>query len=341
MATPKKTATGRWWVQIQVAGQRPSGTFDTKAQATAWAARKATELRAMRSGRAGLVKTLRDALRRYAEEVSPSKRGERWEVIRLQAFETPVHAPLPLGKKLADLTPEDVAMWRDARLAKVARGTVLRDLTLLASVLEHARREWGWLDVNPAQGVRRPAQPDHRDRVITGRETRVMMRQLGWPTRQPDGVRRVRTVQQAAAVTFVLALMTGMRAGELCGLKPGDVMPDHLKIRSGKTGKRDVPLTPTAVRVLQMLDGWSGDTLLGIKAQTLDAFFRRARDKAGLSGFTFHDTRRTAATRMSKRVDVLMLCKIMGWTNPQMAMTYYAPTMAHMKSMLTGSAPIQ
>jgi integrase len=266
---------------------------------------------------------LRDALRRYAEEVSPSKRGERWEVIRLQAFETPAHAPLPLGKKLADLTPEDVAMWRDARLAKVARGTVLRDLTLLASVLEHSRREWGWLDVNPAQGVRRPAQPDHRDRVITGLETRKMMRQLGWPTKQPNGQRRVRTVQQAAAVTFVLALMTGMRAGELCGLKPGDVMPDHLKIRSGKTGKRDVPLTPTAVRVLQMLDGWSGDTLLGIKAQTLDAFFRRARDKAGLSGFRFHDARHTAATRLAQRLHVLDLCRVFGWKSTTRSLTYY------------------
>jgi integrase len=336
MATPKKTATGRWWVQIQVAGQRPSGTFDTKAQATAWAARKATELRAMRSGRAGSVKTLRDALRRYAEEVSPSKRGERWEVIRLQAFETPAHAPLPLGKKLADLTPEDVAMWRDARLVKVARGTVLRDLTLLASVLEHARREWGWLDANPAQGVRRPAQPDHRDRVITGRETRVMMRQLGWPTRQPDGVRRVRTVQQAAAVTFVLALMTGMRAGELCGLKPGDVMPDHLKIRSGKTGKRDVPLTPTAVRVLKMLDGWSGDTLLGIKAQTLDAFFRRARDKAGMVGFTFHDTRHSAATRLAQRLHVLDLCKVFGWRQTSRALTYYNPSAGDLARRMAG-----
>jgi integrase len=336
MATPKKTATGRWWVQIQVAGQRPSGTFDTKAQATAWAARKATELRAMRSGRAGSVKTLRDALRRYAEEVSPSKRGERWEVIRLQAFETPAHAPLPLGKKLADLAPEDVATWRDARLAKVARGTVLRDLTLLASVLEHARREWGWLDVNPAQGVRRPAQPDHRDRVITGLETRKMMRQLGWPTRQPDGVRRVRTVQQAAAVTFVLALMTGMRAGELCGLKPADVMPDHLKIRSGKTGKRDVPLTPTAVRVLQMLDGWSGDTLLGIKAQTLDAFFRRARDKAGLSGFRFHDARHTAATRLAQRLHVLDLCKVFGWKSTTRALTYFNPSAGDLAKRMAG-----
>ena len=336
MATPKKTATGRWWVQIQVAGQRPSGTFDTKAQATAWAARKATELRAMRSGRAGSVKTLRDALRRYAEEVSPSKRGERWEVIRLQSFETPAHAPLPLGKKLADLVPEDVARWRDARLAKVAKGTVLRDLTLLASVLEHARREWGWLDVNPAQGVRRPAQPDHRDRVITGLETRKMMRQLGWPTRQPYGLRRVRNVQQAAAVTFVLALMTGMRAGELCGLKPGDVMPDHLKIRSGKTGKRDVPLTPTAGRVIKMLEGWSGDTLLGIKAQTLDAFFRRARDKAGLVGFTFHDTRHTAATRLAQRLHVLDLCKVFGWKSTTRALTYFNPSAGDLAKRMAG-----
>jgi len=31
--------------------------------------------------------TLRQAQRRYADEVSPTKRGERWEQIRLAAFE--------------------------------------------------------------------------------------------------------------------------------------------------------------------------------------------------------------------------------------------------------------
>jgi integrase len=146
----------------------------------------------------------------------------------------------------------------------------------------------------------------------------------------------VRTVQQAAAVCFVLALMTGMRAGELCGLKPGDVMPDHLKIRSGKTGKRDVPLTPTAVRVLQMLDGWSGDTLLGIKAQTLDAFFRRARDKAGLVGFTFHDTRHTAATRLAQRLHVLDLCKVFGWKSTTRALTYFNPSAGDLAKRMAG-----
>ncbi len=336
MATPKKTATGRWSIQIAVAGQRDSGTFDTKTQANAWAAQRSTELRALRGASPGSTKTLRDALRRYAEEVSPHKKGERWEVIRLAAFESPDHAPLPVTKKLIDLTAGDLALWRDARLDRVTRGTVLRDLTLLASVLEHARREWGWLDVNPAKNVRRPAQPEHRERVITGPEVRGMLRALGWPARQADGRRRVRSVKQAAAVCFMLALQTGMRAGELCGLTPADVMADHLKIRTGKTGRRDVPMTATTRRVVDMLDGWSGDTLLGIKAQTLDAFFRQARDKAGLAGFTFHDSRRNAATRISKLVDPLMLCRIFGWKNPAMAMTYYAPSTSEIAQYLDG-----
>lgn len=336
MATPKKTATGRWSIQIAVAGQRDSGTFSTKAQANAWAAQRSTELRALRGATPGSTKTLQDALRRYAEEVSPHKKGERWEVIRLAAFESPDHAPLPVAKKLADLTTGDLALWRDARLDRVTRGTVLRDLTLLASVLEHARREWGWLDVNPAKDLRRPAQPEHRERVITGPEVRAMLRALGWPPRQADGKRRVRSVKQAAAVCFMLALQTGMRAGEICGLTPADVMADHLKIRAGKTGRRDVPMTPTTRRVVDMLDGWSGDTLLGIKAQTLDAFFRQARDKAGLAGFHFHDSRHTAATRLAQRLHVLDLCKVFGWKSTTRALTYFNPSASDLVKRMAG-----
>ena len=55
VATPKKTASGRWWIQIEVSGQRESGTFDTRAEANIWAARKSTEMRAMRGGGAGKI----------------------------------------------------------------------------------------------------------------------------------------------------------------------------------------------------------------------------------------------------------------------------------------------
>jgi integrase len=60
----------------------------------------------------------------------------------------------------------------------------------------------------------------------------------------------------------------------------------------------------------------------------LDTLFRRARKRAKLEGFTFHDSRHTAATRiaLSGRVNVLELCKIFGWKSATQALTYFNPT---------------
>ena len=327
MATPKKTAQGTWRVQIEVRGVRESFTGPTKRDASDWAARRATEIRAMASGKAGTVKTLKQALDRYAEEVSPTKRGEAKEIIRLEAFKKQA---LPINRKLSDLTTADLVSWRDSRLAVNARGSVLRDMTLLGSVLEVARREWQWIPANPMRDVKRPANPDHRQRVISGLETRRMLRTLGYgfPSR---------TVSQAVAACFLVALSTGMRAGELCGLRWLDVKGDHVTLRMTKNGTaRDVPLSPVARKLIERMKGWDDVLVFGLKSQTLDALFRKARDRAALEGFTFHDARRTAATRVSKQVDVLMLCRIFGWKNPQMAMVYYAPTASDMARHLDG-----
>ena len=76
--------------------------------------------------------------------------------------------------------------------------------------------------------------------------------------------------------------------------------------------------------------------VFGITSQVLDSLFRRHRDRAGLAGFTFHDARHTAATRlaMSRKVDVLELCRIMGWKNPKQAMTYFNPTASQIAARL-------
>lgn len=44
-----------------------------------------------------------------------------------------------------------------------------------------------------------------------------------------------------------------------------------------------------------------------------------------LEGFTFHDTRHTAATMIAKKIDVQDLDKMFGWIDPKMAMVYYNP----------------
>jgi len=119
MATPKKTAAGTWRIQIEVRGQRDAGTFDTRREAVEWAATRTAELKALAVGgkvgakMLGQSRTLNDALKKYKEEVSPGKRGWRWEFVRIDAITTK-HAAWPGKRLLVDLDAQDLIGWRDA-----------------------------------------------------------------------------------------------------------------------------------------------------------------------------------------------------------------------------------
>jgi integrase len=323
MAIPKKTPQGTWRVQIEIGGVRDSGTFDTKREADEWNARRTLELKAEGKAGPGSRKTLLDTLRRYSEEVTPKKRGNAKEAIRLLAFEdVDKHKHLPLKKLLKDVTSDDIGKWRDQRLKLNARGTVLRDMGLLSAVMTTARKEWKWIKANPLHDVSKPDNPDHRERLITGPEIRKVLRQLGYKRGE------ARSVSQAVAHAFLLALSSGMRAGEICGLRWTRVRADHVILVAGetKTGKsRDVPLSMVGRRIVERMKDWDKETVFGLQSQTLDTLFRRARDRAGLKGFTFHDSRHSACTRLARKVDVLELCKIMGWVKTTQALTYFNP----------------
>jgi integrase len=316
MATPKKRTNGTWGVQIDVLGVRDSSSFPTKGQATAWAQRRSTEIRTEGTGTSGTIKTLKEALREYGEKVSPVKRGHSKELIRLSAF---TRQDMPLTKKLGEVTTAELVKWRDSRLALNSRGAVLRDMTLLSHVFEVARKEWQWIKSNPMKDVTRPQEPDHRERIIAGWEIRRMLRAL-------KHGKKITSMTQAVGTAFLLALATGMRAGELCAVTWEDVKEDYLVLRTSKTGAgRHVPLSKYAQRLVKRCVGWNGDLMLGLKSQTLDSLFRRARDKAGLTGFCFHDSRPSAATKLALKLNVLDLCRVFGWKSTSQALTYYNP----------------
>lgn len=288
------------------------------------------ELRARADASPSHRYTLADALKKYAEEVSPKKRGERWEQIRIAAFlRDPV---FPVGK-IGDIGPTEIGRWRDARLAVVSSGSVIRDMGLLSSVMEHARREWRWIDSNPCRDARKPREPDHREVVISRPHIKAMLRAFG---HRPGC--SCRTVAQACARAFLLALRSGVRAGEIAGLTWDRVKDGYCWLPVTKTTPREVPLSRKAMRVIEAMRGFDDVLVFGIKSQTLDAMFRRYRDRAGLAGFTFHDSRHTAATWMARRVDVLTLCKVFGWKNPKMAMVYYNPKASDIAKLLSAPA---
>lgn len=318
MASIKPYKDGwRAWVYVQ--GKRESSTFRTRREASAWAARRESEMRASADEPAGDRVTLGETLIRYAAEVSPTKRGVRWEQLRLERFAR--DDLFPARERIADVTPEKIAAWRDDRSKRVARSTVIRELGLLSAVFEHARREWRLVPSNPVGDVRKPKQPDHREVVISRAQIRAMLRALG---HRSTG--RVSQTRQAVAMAFLLALRTGMRAGELCGLTWARVKADHCELPVTKTVPRNVPLVPQAMRLIERMRGWDDRLVFGLTPSTLDATFRKYRKRAGLDGFTFHDSRHTAATRIAQTVDVLTLCKIFGWKTTTQALTYYNPT---------------
>lgn len=310
-----------------MSGIRESKRFRTKREAEAWAAARETELRRKKRNPKEHGYTLADALRTYSETVADTKRGARWEKIRIEAFLR--DDDLPTKKKISAVTPEDLGAWRDARMKSVTAGTVLREIGLLSVILESARREWRWIDENPMRDVRKPPSPAHREVVISIWQTKRILRSLGYDPRD-----KIKTVSSSAALAFLVAMRTGMRAGELCGLEWARVKDDYCILPVTKTKPRDVPLTRKARKLIEKARGFDPVSVFSIASSTLDTLFRRAKDKAGIEGITFHDSRHTAATWLAPRMDILDLCKMFGWANPKQAMTYYNPTASQIASRI-------
>lgn len=284
-----------WRAEVVRNGRRVSRTFATKAAAQQWATVTEAELLADKRGEIPR-KTVRQALERYAAEVSPKKRGERWELLRLAAFGREKWADF----WLTDLDARALARWRDHRLQAIKPASVRRDVNLLRAVFRVARREWRWLDHDPLDGFDVPEDSPERTRRVSWREVRQLCRALGYP-----GSSKSAEVARA----FLVGLRTAMRAGEIIGLKPADVDLERRVARLAMTKNgdaREVPLSRAAVRTLRGWSGWSVDV------RSVDALFRKARARCGIDDLHFHDSRAEALTRMSRKVDALTLARISG-----------------------------
>ena len=310
MASIKKHKSG-WRAQVFVAGQRKSKVLPTRRAAQDWAARAEWELR--NHDQAAAQVTLGEMLERYAREVSPAKRGHRWEIFRIEAMQRDAIGRMKLG----DLGPRHLAEWRDRRLREVAPGSVRREMVLLSSALSHARREWQMISTNPMSDVRKPAEPPARDRLPTWGELRRLRYVAG---------RDLQLAQTRAWWAFCFGMRTAMRAGEICALQWSDIGERTATLHRSKTGLgRVVPLSSHAREMLDELRPVTGPegAVFQLKPGQLDALWRKVRGRAGVEGLTFHDSRAAALTALSRRVDVLTLARISGHKDVNLLLRVY------------------
>lgn len=126
---------------------------------------------------------------------------------------------------------------------------------------------------------------------------------------------------------LLFAIETAMRSGEACLLEPnwvnGNVahLPAH--VTKNRT-KRDVPLSKRSVELLALLPATDkGEPSFGISADTRDALFRKAMKRSLVKGLTFHDSRHLAITRLSKKLDILALARMVGHRDLRQLQIYY------------------
>jgi integrase len=310
MAAPVKDGNV-WRHRIQVGGKRVSGTFDTKAAALAWEADQRVQIKG--GPAAATRKTMADAFTKYELEVSKKKRSHLNEAKRLAAFRASSLADI----RVSELRAADIAAWRDTRLEKVKGSSVNRDMNLLSHVLTIARKEWHWLDASPSKDVARPENPPARDRLITEGEIDAICLALGLDRATQWSAPT--TKQYRIALAFLWAIETAMRAGEICALRKGDVTGRVARLHMTKNGTpRSVPLSAAALAIWEVVpDGFELDS------KGLDTLFRKAKERSGVKGLTFHDTRHEAITRLAKKLHVLDLARMVGHKDIRQLMRYY------------------
>jgi integrase len=219
-------------------------------------------------------------------------------------------------KTLAEIRPAKVEQFKAHRTkAGKAPATVNRELSVLSKIFTLAVRHEE-ADFNPCQNVERFALDNQRVRYLTDDEEDRLFDAMG----DNELLKSVVTV----------ALHTGMRRGEIFGLKWFDVDFDRgtLQLRKTKTKlNRTVSMNS---RVREVLAGQQRSSeyvfespKTGGRLVDLKKGFNEARLVAGIPDFQLRDLRHSCATRLTDYGEELVtIAEILGHTDIRMTKRY-------------------
>jgi len=296
-----------WRAEVQKNGMRASFVAPTKREVQAWALKKEAELDGLKFSK-GI--TLEQAAIKYVTTVSREKApgSAEWEERRFAEFA----AFLGEGTRLADIDSARIGEWRDHRLQTVSGSTVVRDANLFRNLFAVAVDEWKLIQANPFHGVRMPEPNPPRYQVWPWQLIKRVLRAKNLNDREVQCVR-----------AFHIALHTGMRLNEILAAK---VVGKVAVLERDKTsGKASPPVkVPLPRKGAQLFAKYGRFT---IKPDIASATFSDLTDNLLIDGLTFHDSRASALTWLSRRVDVMTLARISRHKNMKILMdTYYRET---------------
>lgn len=324
---------GKWRAYIRIKGVSKSATFANKTDAQHWATQIESDIIQKRLKPSSYY-TVKDLFERY-EKFLQDKHGDKIHehrntakvfinklgVIKREPF---------VNKKVGDLTKQELIEWIEKRLKEVKPNTVRREISALSVVLNKAMNDWEVVHENICKRLPKVKEPRPRDRRITQEEIDAVIKCSGYD----HGV--IDTTAKLMTAMFLFAIETAMRQGEIAKLTWDNVDLEnrtaHLPMT--KNGEpRDVPLSLEAVRILKQLPRIN-ERCFNKKLTSFSTWFAKLFRRAGVKNLHFHDTRHEAITRLSKKLNVLELARMVGHKNLKMLMVYYNESAADIAKKL-------
>lgn len=287
-----------------------NATFRRKTDAKRWAAETEAEIRAGRYFKTAEARrhTLSDAIERYISGVLPSLKDKSHRVHHLNWWKkelghmllADLHAPVISEAK--DRLKKERAVHGRHKNKYRSETTINRYLASLSPVLTSAVREWGWLETNPCQKVKRAKESKGRVRYLNEQERRALLLACENFTYYPE-----------LKIIVLIAITTGARRGEILGLKWKDIdlSRNRILIQESKNGeKRSVAIVgpaKTAILEWSKIRPINGEVLV-FPSRTKDSTtnslsinkpWQKVVLEAGLKDFRFHDLRHTAASYLA------------------------------------------
>lgn len=210
--------------------------------------------------------------------------------------------------------------WGKKKDRPVSPQSINREMNEIKSCLSGATRYYSELeDWSPPKGAWLEEPHDGRRQTWSNEEIEAVLRELYAPMRPKEKADHVRG-RRAVGDMFLLALCTGLRAGEVRRLKRQDIDLRRKTITvtsrkgAGKLGtarRRDVPMSELAMRILErrlpalkgdcMFPGNSPDVPLADHRKAFMTACRRAGINYGFraeGALIFNDARRTMENRI-------------------------------------------
>ncbi len=311
-------------VKVRLQGFPPeTATFERLTDAKAWASKTETDIKEGRHFGASKRHTFNELATEYAPHAKDARRLKYWRDTfgdeRLNAI-TPARIAKERDKLLSQETKRKDATTGEPM--KRTGATVNRFLAALSSCLGYGVKELQWLERNPVERIKKPAENKGRVRFLSDDERARLL----------DACRPHADLYLAV----VLSLTTGARQSEVMGLRWGqiDFKRQVITLHETKNGdRRALPLVGEAFNLLQeraKVRNLKDDRIFppsarAKKAEALDLRqpWEKALKAASIANFHWHDLRHTAASYLAMSgVSLVEIAKVLGHRTLQMVARY-------------------